>query len=961
MKLGQFKDILTIGAPLDPAIAVLDVEQISADSRQVKAGCLFFALKGVQSDGVEYARAAVEAGAVGIVHDRSVVISDLAVPCFPVDDPREALALSAARFFPKQPDIVVAVTGTSGKTSVAAFLRQIFSIAGHDAAAIGTTGIDAPTSSFASKASLTTPDPVSLHRALNGLAQDGVTHCAMEASSHGLDQKRLDGVQLAAAGFTNLGRDHLDYHPDIDDYLRAKMRLFKEVLPEGAPAVIFADDIYSAHAIEAAESAGRLVRTVGRAGDFITVKRCEYRRNGQSVQIEFVGQNFDIQLPLAGDFQLSNALVAAGLAICSGISAQIVFKALEMLEGAPGRLEYIGATQTGAPVYVDYAHKPEALENVLGAVRPFTSGRIILVFGCGGDRDPGKRPIMGEIASRLADISIVTDDNPRSEDAASIRAEILAAVPQALEIGNRADAIQTATNMLQAGDTLIIAGKGHEEGQIVGIDVLPFSDKQQALYALEHVEARPLWTGEEMCAAMRGRPIGVLPENVSGLSIDTRTLQSGEAFFAIKGDRFDGHNFVSAAIKAKAGLIVVSESKLVSLGRVSVPMIVVEDVLIALEKLAMAARARSRAQIIAVTGSVGKTTTKDALRHVLSTQGNTHGAPASFNNHWGVPLTLARMPENTDYAVFEIGMNHPGEITPLVGMVKPHVAIITRIAEAHLGFFPSVEAIADAKAEIFTGIVDGGYAVLNHDDVQFDRLKNAAKRAHVDHIKTFGRDAQYQLNQFVPMDDGSTSELILNGKSYQLKMNVPGRHIVENMMAVLAAIDLVGGDVEQAVHALEGLSATKGRGAPIILTLPTGAAQLIDESYNANPTSMRAALSVLADRKPQGHGRRIAILGDMLELEDKSEGFHRELTKPIIQSNLDALFLIGPEMKALYTALEEVAPDLALYHAETRDGLVEILAQTIANDDIIMVKASNGIGLGQVVASLAEQFANLKA
>lgn len=961
MKLGQLKDILIGLAPLDPAIAIVDVTQVSSDSRNVKPGCLFFALKGSKTDGADFALAAQEAGAVAIVHGRDVDLPSLMIPSFVVEDAREALALCAARFFPKQPQTIVAVTGTSGKTSVAAFTRQIFSIAGHDAAAIGTTGIDAPTSSFASKASLTTPDPVSLHRALDGLAQDGVTHLAMEASSHGLDQKRLDGVKLSAAGFTNLGRDHLDYHPDIEDYLRAKLRLFKEVLPEGAPAVIFADDPYSGRAIEAAQSAGRIVHSVGRKGSFITVKRCEYRRNGQAVQLEFAGQSFDIQLPLAGDFQLSNALVAAGLAINAGVPAQMVFNALEMLEGAPGRLELVGATSNGAPIYVDYAHKPEALENVLSAVRPFTSGRIILVFGCGGDRDPGKRPIMGEIASRMADIAIVTDDNPRSENPASIRAAIMAAVPQAREIGNRAEAIQTAVNLLQSGDTLIIAGKGHEEGQIVGIDVLPFSDKEQALFALDHVETRPLWTGEEMCTAMRGRPIGLLPEIVPGISIDTRTLAEGEAFFAIKGERFDGHSFVSAAIKARAGLLVVSESKLVSLGRVSVPMIVVDDVLLALEKLAKAARARSHAQIVAVTGSVGKTTTKDALRHVLSAQGRTHGAPASFNNHWGVPLTLARMPQDAEYAVFEIGMNHAGEITPLVGMVKPHVAIITRIAEAHYGHFASMEAIADAKAEIFSGVTEGGYAVLNADDAQFDRLKQAAKRAHVDHIKTFGMKADYQLNQFVSSPSGSVSELSLNKKPYELKLSIAGRHIADNMLAVLAACDLIGADIEKAMTALGTLDATKGRGAPIALVLESGEAELIDESYNANPTSMRAALAVLADKKPEGHGRRIAVLGDMLELDSKAEGLHRDLTKPILKANLDRLYLVGPEMAALRDALFAVAPELSITYFTSSEGLESALAEDVAHGDVIMVKASNGIGLGQVVQLLADRFAQNNA
>jgi UDP-N-acetylmuramoyl-L-alanyl-D-glutamate--2,6-diaminopimelate ligase len=376
----------------------------------------------------------------------------------------------------------VAVTGTSGKTSVAAFTRQIWEQAGLAAASIGTTGVVAPGRN--EYGSLTTPDPVALHRLLAELAKAGVTHAAMEASSHGLDQRRLDGVRLAAGGFTNLGRDHMDYHPTVEDYHRAKMRLFDTLLPKGAPAVVFADDLWSDPTIAAAKAAGLSVLTVGRHGDFLNLKRVEHERHRQRAEIVHEGVLTEIDLPLAGDFQISNALVAAGLAISTGTPAATALAALETLKGAPGRLDLVGTTAEGAPVYVDYAHKPDALENVLTSVRPFTTGRVVVVFGCGGDRDRGKRPIMGEIATRLADVTIVTDDNPRSETPAEIRAAIMAAAPGAIEIGDRRRAIQEAVSMLHAGDTLIVAGKGHEEGQTIGGETLPFSDHEEVRAAL---------------------------------------------------------------------------------------------------------------------------------------------------------------------------------------------------------------------------------------------------------------------------------------------------------------------------------------------------------------------------------------------------------------------------------------------------------------------------------------------
>jgi UDP-N-acetylmuramoyl-L-alanyl-D-glutamate--2,6-diaminopimelate ligase len=480
MKLKALAGILPVegAVPFD-----LEIAGISSDSRQVVPGTLFFALAGTRADGAAYATDAARRGAVAVVAAKGGALTGLSIPVLTVDDPRLALALTAARFFGAQPETMVAVTGTSGKTSVAAFTRQIWEHAGLQAASIGTTGVVAPGRN--EYGSLTTPDPVALHRLLAELAQAGVTHASMEASSHGLDQRRLDGVRLKAGGFTNLGRDHMDYHPTIEDYHRAKLRLFDTLLPKGAPAVIFADDPWSEPTVRAARAAGLEVLTVGRHGSFLKLKRVEHERHRQRAEVEAAGVLHEIDLPLAGDFQISNALVSAGLAIATGTPANRAIAALEKLKGAPGRLDLVGTTAAGAPVYVDYAHKPDALENVLAAVRPFTTGKVIVVFGCGGDRDRGKRPIMGEIATRLADVTIVTDDNPRSEAPASIRAAILSAAPGAIEIGDRRQAIHEAVAMLHAGDTLIVAGKGHEEGQTIGAETLHFSDHEEVRAALK--------------------------------------------------------------------------------------------------------------------------------------------------------------------------------------------------------------------------------------------------------------------------------------------------------------------------------------------------------------------------------------------------------------------------------------------------------------------------------------------
>jgi UDP-N-acetylmuramoyl-L-alanyl-D-glutamate--2,6-diaminopimelate ligase len=484
MNLSEFSGILPIE---DAALGRVSISGIASDSRKVAAGNLFAALAGSKADGAGFAKDAVAKGAAAIIAARGAIREALGVPVIEVDDPRRALALAAAHFFGGQPATMAAVTGTSGKTSVASFLRQIWEKGGHAAASIGTTGVVAP--GRTEYGSLTTPDPVALHKLLKELADTGVTHASMEASSHGLDQRRLDGVKLAAGGFTNLGRDHLDYHPTLEDYHRAKMRLFDTLLPKSAPAVVFADDIWSEATEKAVHDAGRVLLTVGRKGELLRLKRVEHERSRQRAEIEADGRIHEIVLPLAGEFQISNALVAAGLAVATGMPIDASLEALEHLQGASGRLELVGTKNNGAPVYVDYAHKPEALENVLAAVRPFTTGRVVVVFGCGGDRDRGKRPIMGEIASRLADLVIVTDDNPRSEEPASIRAAIMAAAPGAREIGDRRQAIAEAVDLLKAGDTLIIAGKGHEEGQTIGDKTHHFSDHEEARRALKGLAA----------------------------------------------------------------------------------------------------------------------------------------------------------------------------------------------------------------------------------------------------------------------------------------------------------------------------------------------------------------------------------------------------------------------------------------------------------------------------------------
>ena len=477
----KLRDLLPEVA-VDARQAAIDIAGLSADSRKIKSGFLFIAIAGAKADGAHFAKRAAVAGAAAVVAEQCPDGLPPAVGFIQVDNARRALALAAAKFYPQQPQTIAAVTGTSGKTSVAAFTRQIWSRLGFQSASIGTVGVIAPKGER--YGSLTTPDPVELHHTLDQLAREEVTHLALEASSHGLDQHRLDGVRIATGGFTNLSRDHLDYHPTIEAYLAAKLRLFEDLILDGGTAVVGIDDCYAGQVVDAARKRRLKVMTVGEQGE--DIKLAGGTIDGFAQVIDFVhgGRTYKVKLPLVGAFQVQNAALAAGLAIATGAEPIRTFAALEHLTGAKGRLELVG-NRNGAPIFIDYAHKPDALKKALGSLRPYAKGKLTVVFGAGGDRDSGKRPIMGRVAVEGADKVIVTDDNPRSENPAAIRAAILTDAPGAAEIGDRAEAIRKAIADLTSGDVLLIAGKGHETGQIVGDRILPFSDHEAVATALQ--------------------------------------------------------------------------------------------------------------------------------------------------------------------------------------------------------------------------------------------------------------------------------------------------------------------------------------------------------------------------------------------------------------------------------------------------------------------------------------------
>ena len=465
------------------ATSDIEVEGLTADSREVRPGWLFAALPGGRVHGLDFVPAALDRGAVAVLAPPDPRLAGLAVPLIVDDNPRRRLALMAAAFYGRQPARVVAVTGTNGKTSTAAFARQIFSLLGHASASLGTLGVLGGGEEIALQH--TTPDPVALHAHLARLADRGVSHLAIEASSHGLDQYRLDGVALSAAAFTSFSRDHLDYHADAEAYLAAKLRLFAEVLPADATAVVHADMAVADRVVAVVRARGQRLLRYGTAAE------CELRVlarvgavDGQDLALDVLGRRRTVRLPLAGDVQAENALAAAGLAIGAGAPVEAVLETLEHLGPVPGRLQRVAKLPNGATVFVDYCHTPDSIGRALAILRPHAAGRLVIVFGCGGDRDRGKRPEMGRAAAAGADVVVLTDDNPRTEDPAAIRRDAREGCPDAIEIGDRGLAIRHAVSLLGEGDLLLLAGKGHERGQVIGTEVRPFDDAEEARLAV---------------------------------------------------------------------------------------------------------------------------------------------------------------------------------------------------------------------------------------------------------------------------------------------------------------------------------------------------------------------------------------------------------------------------------------------------------------------------------------------
>lgn len=852
------------------------VEGIYTNSGQVVSGGMFVALRGERVNGEDFINDAISNGAKFIVKLGPVrALYDVNGVVFIEDpEPWKLLAIMCTRFYKNSLEHIAIVTGTNGKTSTVDFLRQLWRSAGYKSAGLGTLGVKSDLNvKFSS--SLTSPDQITLNRLLADLSCHGCQNVALEASSHGIDQYRMFGIKLNVVAFTNFSQDHLDYHKTMEEYWNAKCKLFKEYPSENTKYVINAD---SDRFEELHKLCRRTPITYGLSSGDFRFEDIGLRQNGYDARLMCFGEGHDVRINIASDFQLYNILCASAMAYATGLSINDIVSGIPKLIGVKGRMQLVGR-YNGAGIYVDYAHTPDALRTALQDVKHRASGRTTVVFGCGGDRDQSKRRLMGEVAAEYADVVIVTDDNPRTEDPSKIRKSIIEGCPNATEIADRRKAISCGIHMLKESDSLLIAGKGHENYQIIGSRTEHFDDAEEVRKIIK------LFSADEVNSVFGSS----IKNDIYGISVNSRDIIQGDLFVAIKGEHFDGNSFVPDAFDMGASAALVSDHEVCQQN-----VIKVDDTISALHKLGGYSRKRTKATVIGVTGSVGKSSTKNMLSLVLSKFTGTFSSLKNFNSQIGLPICLSMIPNDADYAVLEMGMSHKGNLQKLTEIADQDISIITNVSESHCEFFEGVSDIALAKSEIFANGEKQKFAIIPSDSDYSAILMQQAKNYGIKDVYTFGKGEESDAYiTDMSFDFGCThvGADILGAEVKYIINSVNQGIICDSLIPVLCA-KLLGHDVHVAASVISEFSPLSGRGRVSCLI---NNSVMIDDSYNASPASMRASIETL---KRYVGFHKIAILGDMGELGEGSIDMHCQLAEEL--SDIDEIYLCGKHMKFLH-------------------------------------------------------------
>lgn len=975
-----------------------EIGSIHYRAQDVQPGGLFVAIKGIAADGHDFIDEALRKGASAIITQKPVKSESIIIE---VENTRKALAAISSRFFMNPSDklFLIGITGTNGKTTTAFLIEHILDKTGVQVGVIGTLNYRYTGKTFQNP--MTTPESFDLQKILAEMLENGVSHVVMEVSSHALDLYRVHQCKFDLAIFTNLTQDHLDYHKNMDSYWSCKKRLFTEILDDKSEndrvlAIINHNDekgIELSQNLESRIDRASILSVGFSDNNPVRSEAFSCDLGGITGKISTPIGAFNFKSHLVGQHNLENILCATGAGIALGLSLDAIKHGIESVKAVPGRLESIPNDQKRF-VYVDYAHTPDALENVLASLREYTPGRLICVFGCGGNRDKTKRPQMGDIAGSFSDLVVITSDNPRNEPPLEIIDQILegtkksiahAFIPSALNEDfsmkgyvvepNRKNAIILAIKVSRPNDAILIAGKGNEPYQIIGDKTIAFDDREEAKKALlmltekksgsrtksnpqgksgnsTHANSDPIpWRVAEIIDATKGQLLcGDLGRTFAGVSIDSRKITTDDLFVAIKGEVHDGHSFIKSVIDQGVNGCLIDQRKtdILSKGEwadTGVVCITVDDTTKALGDMAAFNRRRTRVSVIGITGSNGKTTTRKMTSDVISRRFCTLSTQGNLNNDIGLPLTLLNLSKDHQWAVLELGMNRPGEIERLAEICLPDIGLITNIGPAHLEGLGSMEAITKAKGELLGQIKSDGMAILNADD---PRLMKLAEITPIN-VLLFGmsKDAAIRAESVEEKREGLSFSLVLPDETISVHLNTPAMFMISNALAAAAVGHFLGLTDVEIKSGIEAFKPVQGR----MNIHKTGKGiHIIDDTYNANPGSMQAAITTLTSLR--GKKKGFLIVGDMLELGEHSAPMHQKIGAAAARSEIAGLYVTGTYAEDVAKgALEEhMNPDSIFIG--THEEIIDAVTDRLSAGDWVLVKGSRGMTMEKVVQGL---------
>ena len=899
------------------------VSGISSNSENVKKNYIYFAIRGVKINGESFINSAIKKGATVVVCSNKCNYKNKKIFVIKKKDVRYFLSEISSNFYKLKPKNIIAVTGTNGKTSVADIFFQILKLNNIPVASIGTLGIKFNNNK--KKTDLTSPDTISLHKNLNYLKKKKIDNVIIEASSHGLHQKRLHHINFKSAIFTNFTQDHLDYHKSMKSYLNAKLILFKKILKKNS--VIISDKEIKPF---------NLIKKISK------IKQLKLKDINHEIDKT---KNF---LPISSDFKIKNFAMAIIAARICGLKDQSIYSKIKKVKDVNGRLELVKKYPNNIKAFVDYAHTPDALLKTLSFLKNTYKKDISLVFGCGGNRDKKKRSFMAKIANNYCKniyvTEIIQEMSPKK-----IRKELLKYISpnKSFDIGNRSLAIKRSIQNARPNEIILIAGKGHEENQIYKDKIYNISDKKiirKIHPKFKKISAKKinLLENQLIMKKILKKINGV---NFNGLSTDTRLIKKGNLFLAIKGKKNNGNKYINEAFKKGAACVVTESGK-----NYKKKIFKVKNSISFLNSYAKFKRENSSTIIIAITGSAGKTSLKNIINQLLKNFSKTYCSPRSFNNHLGVPISLSNLSFDDKYGVFEVGMSKSGEIKDLTKLIQPHIGIITNIGEAHIENFKNIQGIAKAKSEMIEKIRKDGTIILNRDDKFFGFL---SKKANLFKLKvvTFGKHKQSDIQLKKVLKKNNYFKIFVRIKNKTLNFNIKDINI-HNALASLALLVELNIDIFKIKSKFKNLEPSEGRGKKYFISRYKKKFQFIDESYNANPLSVKNAIIRFGTIKKEKFNKYL-VLGDMLELGSKSRKFHEDISKVINSSDIDKVFVKGKQTIFTYKQLDKSKRGNMLQNIDDIDF---ILSKLISNNDYLMIKGSNATGLHDFSKNIIKGF-----